>query len=260
MEIIKAYSEQPLAVKAALFDFDGTLSTLRHGWEQVMHPMMTELICGNSDLDDEVTAYIDQSTGIQTIFQMEWLSERIKSHKNLETAPDPWELKAEYIRRLMVQVSRRREDVSQGRIPAAQFHVLNALPFVAGLHERGVKLYAASGTDDADVKKEAELLGFSVYFTDIRGAGERSRECGKEAVLKDLAEKLDAATLAVFGDGKVEIMLGQQIGARTVGVASDEAAGRGVDANKRTRLISAGADVITGDFSEAETIYAFLGL
>jgi len=266
MEIVKKYSEQLSAVKAALFDFDGTLSTLRYGWEKVMLPMMTEFICGktgaceNSAINDEVAEYIDQSTGIQTIFQMEWLSERIKTYNNLEKGPDPWELKKEYLSRLMLNVKERREDVSSGRIQASKYHVLNALPFVAGLQKCGVKLYAASGTDDADVKMEAGLLGFAGYFGDIRGAGVHSRDCGKEAVLKELADNLDPKTLAVFGDGKVEIKLGQQIGARTIGVASDEAAGFGVDQMKRTRLISAGADIIIGDFSEAELIYSFLGV
>ena len=33
-------------VKAAVLDFDGTLSTLRCGWEEVMGPRMVEFISG----------------------------------------------------------------------------------------------------------------------------------------------------------------------------------------------------------------------
>ena len=33
-------------VKAAIFDFDGTFSTLRCGWEKVMRKLMLELISG----------------------------------------------------------------------------------------------------------------------------------------------------------------------------------------------------------------------
>ena len=61
-------------VRAVLFDFDGTISTLRSGWELVMKPLMLEMIAGGMDWDDalerEVDAYIDESTGIQTILQM----------------------------------------------------------------------------------------------------------------------------------------------------------------------------------------------
>ena len=33
-------------IRAAIFDFDGTFSTLRHGWERVMGPLMLEMISG----------------------------------------------------------------------------------------------------------------------------------------------------------------------------------------------------------------------
>ena len=52
-------------VQAAIFDFDGTFSTLRCGWEEVMRPMMLEYI-GGGQADDalrrRVDEYIDQST------------------------------------------------------------------------------------------------------------------------------------------------------------------------------------------------------
>lgn len=250
------------SVKAILFDFDGTLSTLRCGWEAVMRPMMNELICDstNSDIDTEVVDYIDKSTGIQTIFQMEWLSKRVKEYKKLETLPDPWEYKKEYLRRLMLMVQQRRDAVAQGNSPVEKFHIAGAKDFLETLYNKGIKMYLASGTDDADVKHEAELLGFTHYFEEIRGAGERSRSCGKEAVLNELSNNLDAETLAVFGDGKVEIELGNRLGARTVGVASNETMGCGIDETKRERLIHAGANLIVGDFANANEVYKFLGL
>ena len=66
--------------------------------------------------------------------------------------------------------------------------------------------------------------------------------------------------LCVIGDGKVEIRLGHEAGARTVGLASDETNRRGVNPIKRKRLIDAGADVITGDFLNDEELFRFLGL
>ena len=44
MEILHSVPKTP--VKAVLFDFDGTISTLRYGWEAVMRQMMLELIAG----------------------------------------------------------------------------------------------------------------------------------------------------------------------------------------------------------------------
>ena len=74
------------------------------------------------------------------------------------------------------------------------------------------------------------------------------------------AEGLQGEDFAVIGDGKVEIRLGQEAGARTVGLASDEEHLRGINPVKRERLIKAGADVITGDFENRDELLAFLGL
>ena len=38
------------------------------------------------------------------------------------------------------------------------------LPFLKKLHNAGVKLYLASGTDEEDVKNEAAVLGYDYLF------------------------------------------------------------------------------------------------
>ncbi|MFA7206489.1 MAG: hypothetical protein WC102_09180, partial [Saccharofermentanales bacterium] len=63
-----------------------------------------------------------------------------------------------------------------------------------------------------------------------------------------------------IGDGKVEIALGRQVGAVTLGIASDEVMRCGVDNVKRARLIKAGAHAIVGDFERSEEIFDWLGL
>ena len=78
LDLIPLPAERP-PVRAVLFDFDGTISTLREGWPEIMAPMMVEMIAGPTEPTDalraEVAAYIDRSTGIQTIHQMAWLAE-----------------------------------------------------------------------------------------------------------------------------------------------------------------------------------------
>ena len=125
-----------------------------------------------------------------------------------------------------------------------------------------MKLYVASGTDHPDVLREAGALGLTQYFTQIAGAPVGSESCSKEKVIAQLMEQesLQGALFAVIGDGRVEIRLGREAGARTLGLASDEAARRGVNPVKRGRLLSAGADAICGDFTELDAILEFLGL
>lgn len=254
-------------VKAVLFDFDGTVSTLRHGWEGVMKPLMLEMISGGKPYGDElireVDDYINESTGIQTIHQMKWLAERVHSFGANPDAPtDPWWYKGEYNRRLMENVSLRLEALTSGKTSPSEFLIGGSERFLRILSEKGIKLYVASGTDHPDVIKEASALGVAKYFTYIAGAPVAAESCSKEKVIADLIEneRLSGDDFAVIGDGKVEIMLGKAAGARTVGLATDEGTRSGVDAVKRERLIKAGADIIEGDFLDLDGLLEFLGL
>lgn len=255
-------------IRAALFDFDGTVSTLRYGWEAVMRPLMLEMISGHgapydAALEAEVDAYIDESTGIQTILQMKWLAQRVLEERpNDSMSDDPWWYKAEYNRRLMETVNDRLERLESGAVNRENYLIAGSEAFLKALKARGVRIFVASGTDDPDVHREAAALGVDGYFDRIAGAPLGVESCSKEKVLRDLVEKegLSGADVAVFGDGKVEIALGASIGARTVGTATDEEHRCGVNPVKRERLVKAGADVLVGDFAELNALLAFLGL
>ena len=265
MERLHETSHTP--VRAVLFDFDGTISTLRCGWEKVMKPLMLEMISGekgwDAALEKEVDDYINESTGIQTIHQMKWLAQTVhKRGMNPDAPTDPWWYKGEYNRRLMESVGERIAELRSGRAPHEKYLMEGSEAFLAALCQRGVRLYVASGTDHPDVVNEADALGLSGYFTRIAGAPLGSENCSKEKVIALLMENegLSGADFAVIGDGKVEIRLGHEAGARTLGLASDEIHLHGVNPVKRERLIQAGADAISGDFNELNALLDFLGL
>ena len=265
MEFIKKETSRK-PVRAVLFDFDGTISTLRCGWESVMKPLMLEMISGGKSYDEalerEVEAYISDSTGIQTIHQMKWLAATVHERgNNPDASTDPWWYKAEYNRRLMENVSGRVQRLIDGEVSSSEYLIKGSEDFLKALCERDVCLYVASGTDHPDVCAEAEALGLCEYFTLIAGAPVGEENCSKEKVMTQLlgAENLHGDEVAVIGDGKVEIRLGHEAGARTIGLATNEREG-GVDPVKRERLIQAGADVIAGDFTEKEALLEFLGL
>ena len=266
MEILNPHTART-PVHAVLFDFDGTISTLRCGWENVMKPLMLEMISGgkgwDAALEREVDDYINESTGIQTIHQMKWLAETVHARGNNPSAPtDPWWYKGEYNRRLMENIRSRIDAVTSGRAPRETYMMQGSEAFLQALCDRGIKLYVASGTDHPDVLNEVAALGLTKYFTQIAGAPLTSENCSKEKVIAQLMETegLSGADFAVIGDGKVEIRLGHEVGARTIGLASDEIALHGINPVKRNRLIPAGADIITGDFTDLPALLSFLGL
>ena len=64
--------------------------------------------------------------------------------------------------------------------------------------------------------------------------------------------------LVAFGDGYVEIEDTKSAGGIAVGVATNEAERQGIDAWKRERLISSGADIIMPDFRQYQILLEYL--
>lgn len=254
-------------IRHALFDFDGTLSTLRQGWEDTMAPVMLEAICGSPpfppDLVQEVHDYVDRSTGILTIHQMEWLAETVQRYGLVRQVLTPAEYKASYLKRLMVFVQQRIANVTSGQETPAQRMVAGSQAFIQGLSQAGVQLYLASGTDHPDVVHEASVLGMVEYFTGgIYGALDATEVNDKGRIIARLLDEHNLAgeQLLVVGDGPVEIREGQRHGAITLGIASDELHRSGWNERKVKRLTQAGCDFLAPDFSQTQALLDFLAI
>ncbi len=259
LNLVPLPAERP-RLRAVLFDFDGTISTLREGWPAIMAPMMAEMIAGptapTNALRAEVAAYIDRSTGIQTIHQMVWLAETVAARGLNPDVHDAWWYKAEYLRRLQAPVQARAARVTAGAVPREQFMMAGSQAFLDGLRAAGIAMYVASGTDHPDVVREVGVLGLTDYFVEIAGAPPDAMDCSKEAVLRRLAQEagLHGPEVAVVGDGRVEIALAREVDAIALGVASDEVSRQGINPAKVHKLTDAGAHAIIGDFRETTEI------
>jgi hypothetical protein len=79
-------------------------------------------------------------------------------------------------------------------------------------------------------------------------------------VLEDImSEKnLKGNELVVFGDGPVEIRECRRRSGIAIGVASDEVRRFGLNREKRTRLIKAGAQIVIPDFSQLDILMELL--
>ena len=250
---------------AALFDWDGTVSCIRSGWQKIMIPYFIEVLEATPNAEDHesiskvVTDFVDFLTGKQTIFQCIKLDEEVQ--KRGGAAVDPYEYKKEYLRRLEEYIKDRKNALLAGADPA-EYRIPGSLEFILGLQARGVKCYLASGTDEKDVVYEAGLLGLDKVFEGgIHGAHDYMLECSKELVIKDMIEKegIRPEELISFGDGYVEIQLISEIGGYAVGAATDEFRRCGIDSWKRGRLLSAGAAMIIPDFANYEKLLEMIG-
>jgi rfaE bifunctional protein kinase chain/domain len=261
-----------LSLRYAVFDNDGTISTLRQGWAEVMEPVMMRAILGEAAAErtlvekvrGRVRDFIERTTGIQTLAQMKGLTAMVREFGLVpeDQVLDEHGYKALYNRELMELVGRRLAKLRRGELEAEDFRIKGVLPFLRELVDRGVKLYLASGTDQEDAAEEARALGYGELFQDrIYGArGDLAHEPKRVVLERILGEVGRGAlgALATFGDGPVEIRETRKHGGLAVGVASDEVRRFGLDLAKRSRLIQAGADLIVPDFSQAQRLLELL--
>jgi phosphoglycolate phosphatase-like HAD superfamily hydrolase len=251
--------------RVALFDFDGTLSVLRRGWQQVMIPMAVEYLAAtgtdetNDQLRELAEAFVTRLTGKQTIYQMMRLASEIK--KRGGQPREPLAYKHDYHDRLWHSVSRRVESVRTGALSPEEMTVPGSEALLRALVSRGMTCYLASGTDEVYVKEEVALLGLDRYFEGrVYGALDEYRKFSKAQVIEKIINETNTAGPAIvgFGDGYVEIEAIKRVGGLAVGVASEEFLREGVDDRKRQRLIDAGADVIIGDYRALDKVLELL--
>ena len=260
-------------IKHVVFDHDGTISTLRQGWEEIMEPVMIKAILGDqydsvdqasyNDVVKQVQEYINKTTGIQTIFQMEGLVKMIEEFGFVPEKKilDKFEYKKIYNDALMEMVNQRLHKLEAGELDSFDFMLKGAHNFMKELKKRGVKMYLASGTDVEDVINEAAKLGYADMFGGgiygaLRDVSKFSKKMVVEKIIKE--NKLRGHELAIFGDGPVEIREGRRFGGIAIGITSNEIRRYGMDIEKRSRLVKAGSQLLISDFSQYQYLISLL--
>jgi phosphoglycolate phosphatase-like HAD superfamily hydrolase len=167
-----------------------------------------------------------------------------------------------YNESLMNLVERRLDRLRSGELGVNDYTMKNAVPFLQRLHQAGIRLYLASGTDEADVIREAEQLGYAALFEGrIYGASHDVTHDAKLMVLNRIIGEIgreQASHIVTFGDGPVEIRETRRRGGVTVGLASNEIQRCGLQLEKRTRVIRAGAHLVVPDFTDMDALLGLL--
>lgn len=251
-------------IRHALFDFDGTISLIREGWQEIMETMMVEILVETpqheqlASLQHTIKEFITELTGKQTIYQMIRLSEEIA--KRGGQPADPLVYKRDYHARLLDRIQHRLDALESNSVPRDAMMVPGSLEMLKQMQEKHVTCYLASGTDEIYVVNEANLLGITPYFKAVYGAQDDYKNYSKQMVIQRIIREndLQGPELVAFGDGYVEIEDVKGVGGIAVGVATNEDTRTGINQWKRTRLIRAGADLIIPDFSEYQTLVKYL--
>jgi len=251
-------------IRYAIFDFDGTISLIREGWQNIMIPMMVDILMdtptheSQEEVHQIVRTYVSNTTGKQTIYQMIRLAEEVE--KRGGNPKEPLEYKAQYHDLLADRISKRLQGLRNGRIKPDEMAVPGSIRALDQITQAGVTCFLASGTDEKYVLDEASLLGITPYFQGIYGAQDDYRTFSKRMVIQNIIteNQLKGPELVSFGDGFVEIEDTKSVDGIAVGLATDEANRKGIDAWKRDRLIASGADVIMPDFIPFPELWQYL--
>ncbi|WP_247236710.1 PfkB family carbohydrate kinase [Telluribacter sp. SYSU D00476] len=260
-------------VRHAVFDHDGTISTLRQGWEEIMESVMLKAILGSqhdtldqgtfAGIQAQVKEFIHKTTGIQTIFQMEGLAQMVREAGYVPEAEvlDKFQYKQIYNEALIGMVSKRLAKLEAGELQPEDFMMKGVADFLRELRRRGVVLYLASGTDVDDVIHEARALGYADLFDGgIYGALRDYTKFSKRMVIERIIREngLEGHELVAFGDGPDEMREARRFGGIAVGIASNEIRRYGHNHEKRPRLIKAGAQLLIPDFTQQRQLLQLL--
>ena len=251
------FSPRP-QVSHVVFDFDGTLSWLRHGWPE----MMAGLFLGHlpacpanalSEFHALILEDILSLNGKSSIYQMERCARRVLEHGGPRL--DPQKVLLEYQAALGKAIRDRIEKLQRGQAAQDEFAVHGARALLEKLRSRGLVLIILSGTLEPQVKQEADLLDLARFFgAHIYGGTADLLQSSKQTVIERLLreEKIPGDRLLAFGDGPVEIQVTKAVGGLAVGVASDEdfnGSGK-MHPQKLQQLRQAGADVLIPDYRD----------
>jgi phosphoglycolate phosphatase len=242
-----------------VFDFDGTVSWVRHGWPEIMFDVFGRhlpAVDGESDaarrtvMEDIVFGL----NGRPTVVQMQRFSEVVRERGGPSLEAEA--LRTEFQDRLDAEIAARLKIIRSGEAPRDAFVVFAARALLERIKSDGLTPIILSSTIEHRVREEAEALGVASYFgRHIYGSPADPRQFSKLAVFQRLLreEGITGENLLSFGDGPVEITSTKELGGLAIAVCSDENHnGSGVmDAFKRKQLLEAGADAAIPDFRDA---------
>lgn len=251
-------------IQFAIFDFDGTISLIREGWQDIMIPMMVNILLetpfheNQENIQQTVRKFVTDMTGKQTIYQMIRLAEEVK--KRGGNPEEPLEYKAQYHELLMNRIHDRLRGLRQKQIKPHEMTVPGSIRALEIITQAGITCFLASGTDENYVLDEASLLEITPFFQGIYGARDDYRSYSKRMVIQKIIKDnhLQGPELISFGDGYVEIEDTKSVGGIAIGLATDEKGQTGIDLWKRDRLIASGADVIMPDFKHFTELWQYL--
>ena len=249
-------------ISHVVFDFDGTLSWLRHGWPELMAGLFLKHVSSGpaeevQRIHERLLDDILSLNGKSSIFQMRRCAQTLEESGGPVLEPD--QVLKEYQSVLQAMIRERSSQVGRGAVHPDEFIVHGARALLEELQARGLVLIILSGTVEPEVRQEAALLDLAGFFgSHIYGSTANLAQSSKQAVIERLLheENISGEHLLAFGDGPIELQVVKSVGGMAIGVASDEDHNGSGTLNrwKLPLLRQAGADLLIADYRQPERL------
>ena len=244
-------------IRGAFFDYDGTVSLIVEGWQDLLTNLFRNTLRqfpGGDDVsEDRIRQIIDLNTGKKTIAQAVSLVEEVRKLGGNPRSTQ--EYANEYLVGLDELTRSRIDEVKSGNRNA---HLVPGIcEFLAMLKEHGLIICLASGSDETVVRNGLEMFGLTEYFDGgIFGTQPNNDDFCKADILDQFLNRfgLKGEEVVGFGDGYTETKVVHKAGGLAVGIALDEPKRSGINAKRRSRLIEANADWIISDYTNVKLL------
>jgi len=247
-----------------VFDFDGTLSWIRHGWPEIMQKVMgPRFPLKDGETEEDIREYLFREmyrfNGQPTPLFMAEMAREIES-RSAEADPD--EIFQSFLAVLNEGALERHENIRSKKCPPDDYIIYGGRAFIEALIEAGLKVIILSGNPHDQVNEEADLLDISRYCEGhVYGHTDAENFC-KQSVMEKLMneEGFSGENLIAIGDGAAEIKATKALSGLAIAICSDEEVnGSGViDENKLPVLLDGGADCVIADYREPTTLLNLL--
>jgi phosphoglycolate phosphatase-like HAD superfamily hydrolase len=259
LELLPSFTPRPHTTHV-VFDFDGTLSWLRHGWTEVAQTVLIPrfpLHEGESidDIRTHLFREMIRFNGRPTPLFTTEMAAQIQQRGGQAKAD---ELLEAFLKPLNANAHARYTQLRDGTATRDDYIVHGGRALLELLAARELSIIILSGNPHEQISNEAEMLNLTPFCNGHVYGDTKAADFNKQSVLERLMadESFTGENFVMFGDGAAEIEATRNLSGLAIAVCSDEnenGSGR-VDEHKRTVLIESGADAIIADYRNPETL------
>ncbi len=249
-------------IKCIVLDYDGTLTTLRKGWDLILTDYAREKINPNGlpcdGLDEEIRhlcAHAGGTTPKQLVSRLMAIMDKMNLIEKSEIKSVEF-----YAKDYADHFQEKIDDRVRRFATESESYVIKAVrPMLDFISSKNTMNYIVTGSCETAVKEELQKLDMIHHFERVYGASLEMDGNLKLDAMKEIMDRhqLTPCQILIVGDGSTETRAAAELQLPAIGIASDEHTG-GFCSKKREMLADLGAHAIIADYTGFANVWEWL--